>query len=180
MPRPANPNRPKYAKVIADTRKEKELSQSFLGHLIGRDAASIKKYESGAVIPPFFVLLDIAFELNINRYELVDMVVEEISDPDQWIQDAFEDIEWSFGQTSILITSLHRPERFMIQYEDKETIFPKIDFLFKVSEIMRFARKQYNDTVLTKTGHLTLDILNGDVTQDNIHNYIVNKEEFFH
>ena len=45
MPRKANPNRPEYAQIIASAREEKGISQELFGHLIGRDAASVKKYE---------------------------------------------------------------------------------------------------------------------------------------
>ena len=51
MPRPANPNRPEYAKIIAEARKDHNLTQKELGKKIKRSAEVVKKYEAGCVIP---------------------------------------------------------------------------------------------------------------------------------
>ncbi len=55
MARPANPNRPEYARLIAEARKQHGLTQEMLGKKIKRSAAVVKKYEAGKVVPTYKV-----------------------------------------------------------------------------------------------------------------------------
>ncbi len=71
--RKPNPNRPLYASMIADARITKGWTQAQLGAKVGKDAATIKKYEGGTRIPPFDVLYDICQALEIDVYDAMDL-----------------------------------------------------------------------------------------------------------
>ena len=180
MPRVANPNRPEYARVLAEARADREISQAMLGNLIGRDAASIKKYEAGSVTPPFFVLLSLAKELSISGRRLVELVLHTIPDAEEWMRAAYEEADEFIGQTDVVATPLHNPERIVLQHEGKEKIISMPEFLFKVSDIMDFARHTYNDIVLTKTRNLMVDILEKDYSDNEISKYIIDDSLYPH
>lgn len=58
-------------KKIKELRLSKDLTQKQLGEKIGRSTESVKKYESGEVIPPWIVVERIAEALNVPFNELV-------------------------------------------------------------------------------------------------------------
>lgn len=67
MARPANPNRPEYAKLIAEARKQHGLTQEELGKKIKRSAAIVKKYEAGNTIPTYKVQKRLIKTLGLDK-----------------------------------------------------------------------------------------------------------------
>jgi len=53
-------------------RKEKKLTQSALGEMIGKSESTIRKYEAGSVEPPFVTICDISEMLNVDMMELTE------------------------------------------------------------------------------------------------------------
>lgn len=150
MPRKANPNRPEYAKLIAESRENLNLSQQQLGKLIGRDTATVKKYEAGKILPPFFVLMKIADELSLNKRDLAIMVMKD--DPaENWLDNAFEEIAWIFNLTKAAVNYRDQTDKICFYYDTRERSYDKLDFLFVISNILQRAHLQFNDIVTSKT-----------------------------
>ena len=160
MPRKANPDRPEFAKLIAEAREQKHLSQLQLGQLIGRDTASIKKYEGGKVMPPFFILLKIADALSLNAWHLANLIAK-TDTSGKWLDAAFEDIAWIFSLTHASVDYQHNSENINIRQGLRNTNCKKLDFLFVIANILQVAQNEYRTIVATKTDDLAHDILSG-------------------
>ncbi len=157
MPREANPDRPLYAKIIAEGRKEQQLSQLQLGQLIGRDAASIKKYEGGKVVPPFFVLMKIAETLNLNSRYLAELVMQTESSK-TWLDAACEEISWIFELIGSGMSFPGKPEQILLHWDTRERTCDKLEFLLTVSGILHQAQIEYNKIVADKTERFVKDL----------------------
>lgn len=158
MPREANPDRPLYAQLIAEGRKKRQLSQLQLGQLIGRDAASIKKYEGGKVVPPFFVLMKIADVLNLNRSYLAKLVIQSESS-DAWLNAACEEIFWVFDIIDEVGISLSdKPNEVVFYWDTREKVYDKMNFLLEVSDILQQAQIEYNKIVASNTNRFVKDL----------------------
>ncbi len=66
-------------KKIKELRLAKKITQKKLGEIIGRSAESVKKYESGEVIPPHNVLRDIARALDVPVFALQTISPEDMA-----------------------------------------------------------------------------------------------------
>ncbi len=150
MPRKANPDRPEYAKIIAEARKQQNLSQLQLGQLIGRDTATIKKYEGGKVVPPFFVLMKIADVLSLDKRLLADLVMKEDSAAN-WLDAAFEEIAWIFNLTNTYMIFQGRTDKISFSYDTRKRDYNKLDFLFVISRILQDGHKRFNNFVASET-----------------------------
>ena len=161
MPRKANPDRPEYAKVIAEARNQKNLSQFQLGQLIGRDTATIKKYEGGKVLPPFFVLMKISRVLSLDERLLASLVMkEDLSD--NWLDAAFEEITWIFNLIETDVDFQNKSDIISFSYNAKKISLDKLVFLFEISIILQEARIKYNDFVTSKTNNFVRDLFRDD------------------
>ncbi len=161
MPRKANPDRPEYAKVIAEARNQKNLSQFQLGQLIGRDTATIKKYEGGKVLPPFFVLMKISHVLSLDERLLANLVMkEDLSD--NWLDAAFEEITWIFNLIETDVNFQNKSDIISFSYNAKKRSLDKLDFLFVISIILQEARIKYNDFVTSKTNNFVRNLFRDD------------------
>ena len=160
MPRSANPYRPEYAKIISDARIKHNLSQLQLGQLIGRDAASIKKYEGGKVLPPFFVLMKIADVLALDKRELAELVIRRDADS-KWLDAALEDIAWIFNQIDVDIETHQKPSQVFINHGTVNNTFDKLNFLFELSAILDSAHDEYVHIVTSKASNFVKSILSG-------------------
>ena len=158
MPREANPNRPLYAQLIAEGRKKRQLSQLQLGRLIGRDAASIKKYEGGKVVPPFFVLMKIADVLYLDRSYLANLVMQ--SEPsDAWLNAACDDIFWIFDIINEVGISLSdKPNEVVFFWDTRERVYDKMNFLLEVSDILQQAQIEFNNIVASNTNRFVKNL----------------------
>lgn len=58
-------------KRIKQIRQSKDLTQTQLAHLLGKDQQSIQRLESGNINPSYIYLLEIAKGLNIEISELL-------------------------------------------------------------------------------------------------------------
>lgn len=67
MPRPVNPNRPEYSRLIAEARKKHGFTQEALGKKIKRSAAVIKKYETGKVVPTYKIQKRLIKTLELDK-----------------------------------------------------------------------------------------------------------------
>jgi len=159
MPRKANPNRPEYAQIIASAREEKQISQELFGHLIGRDAASVKKYEGGKVVPPFFVLMRIAKELSLDKELLVTLILQ-TENSTKWLDSALSEADLIFSNSDIGIASLHDPERIQLQLDGKEATCDKLEFLFKIADILQSAKERYNQMVVSEADSFAKSLIN--------------------
>ena len=72
MPRQPNPNRPYWSAAIAEARVRAGLTQEELGKKISKPLTTIKKYETGARVPPFDTLYEIAMATGEPVYNLMD------------------------------------------------------------------------------------------------------------
>ena len=72
MPRQPNPNRPYWSAAIAEARTRAGLTQEELGKKINKPLTTIKKYETGARVPPFDVLYEIALATGEPVYNMMD------------------------------------------------------------------------------------------------------------
>ncbi len=161
MPRKANPNRPEYAKIIAEARNQQNLSQFQLGQLIGRDTATIKKYEGGKVLPPFFVLMKISDVLSLDKRLLANLVMkEDLSD--NWLDAAFEEIAWIFNLIETEVNFQNKSDIISFSYNAKEKSFDKLDFLFEISGILQEARIKFNDFVTSETNDFIKHLFRGN------------------
>ena len=161
MPRKANPDRPEYAKVIAEARNQKNLSQFQLGQLIGRDTATIKKYEGGKVLPPFFVLMKISRVLSLDERLLASLVMkEDLSD--NWLDAALEEITWIFNLIETDVDFQNKSDIISFSYNAKKISLDKLVFLFEISIILQEARIKYNDFVTSKTNNFVRDLFRDD------------------
>ena len=166
MPRKANPDRPKYAQLIAEAREQKHLSQLELGKLIGRDAASVKKYEGGKVVPPFFVLMKIADELSLDKRELANLVIKEDSS-DKWLDAAFEEIAWVFTLIKADVNLQEKSEHIIFSYDARERAYNKLDFLFKISGILQYAHMKFNEIAASETDEFVKGLFRGNNKLDD-------------
>ena len=157
MPREANPDRPLYAKIIAEGRKDLQLSQLQLGQLIGRDTASIKKYEGGKVVPPFFVLMKIATTLNLNGKYLAELVLQTES-TNTWLDAAFEEISWIFELIGPDMSFSGKSEKILFHWDTRARTCDKLEFLLTVSDILQQAQIEYNKIVARKTERFVKDL----------------------
>ena len=161
MPRKANPDRPEYAKIIAEARNQQNLSQFQLGQLIGRDTATIKKYEGGKVLPPFFVLMKISDVLSLDKKLLANLVMkEDLSD--NWLDAAFEEIAWIFNLIETDVNFQNKSDIISFSYNAKERSFDKLDFLFEISGILQEARIKFNDFVTSETNDFIKHLFRGN------------------
>ena len=161
MPRKANPNRPEYAKIIAEARNQQNLSQFQLGQLIGRDTATIKKYEGGKVLPPFFVLMEISRVLSLDERLLASLVMkEDLSD--NWLDAALEEITWIFNLIETDVDFQNKSDIISFSYNAKKISLDKLVFLFEISIILQEARIKYNDFVTSKTNNFVRDLFRDD------------------
>lgn len=160
MPRKTNPNRPEYAKIITGARIEKKLSQLQLGQLIGRDAASIKKYEGGKIVPPFFVLMKISDVLVLNKQYLVELVLMTDS-TGNWLDAALEEISWIFPLCNIHIDTGDDPKTITIYYGSQKRECEKMRFLFDISWLLQGAHQKYVDIVTSSTNDLIKNLFHG-------------------
>lgn len=150
MPRKANPDRPEYAKIISEARKQRDLSQQQLGQLIGRDTATIKKYEGGKVVPPFFVLMKIADQLSLDKKYLANLVMKEDSAVN-WLDTAFEEVAWIFNLTKTDMNFQDMADKISFSYDTRERDYDKLDFLFVISGILQDAHMRFNNFVASET-----------------------------
>ena len=161
MPRKANPDRPEYAKIIAEARNQQNLSQFQLGQLIGRDTATIKKYEGGKVLPPFFVLMKISDVLSLDKRLLANLVMkEDLSN--NWLDAAFEEIAWIFNLIETDVDFQNKSDIISFSYNAKERSFDKLDFLFEISGILQEARIKFNDFVTSETNDFIKHLFRGN------------------
>ena len=161
MPRKANPDRPEYAKIIAEARNQQNLSQFQLGQLIGRDTATIKKYEGGKVLPPFFVLMKISDVLSLDKRLLANLVMkEDLSN--NWLDAAFEEIAWIFNLIETDVNFQNKSDIISFSYNAKERSFDKLDFLFEISGILQEARIKFNDFVTSETNDFIKHLFHGN------------------
>lgn len=160
MPRKANPNRPEYAKLIAEAREGLNLSQQQLGQLIGRDTATVKKYEGGKILPPFFVLMKIADQLSLDKKYLANLVMKEDSAVN-WLDTAFEEIAWIFNLIQTGIDYQNNSENIHIHQHLRKKSCKKLDFLFEISNILRLAQNEYKNIIGAKTDSFVNDVLSG-------------------
>ncbi len=161
MPRKANPDRPEYAKIIAEARKQRNLSQMQLGQLIGRDTATVKKYEGGKVIPPFFVLMKIADQLSLDKKYLANLVMKEDS-AENWLDTAFEEITWIFNLTNIDMNFQDMTDKISFSYNTKERDYDKLEFLLAIFDILQNAHMKFKDFVVSETDEFVKDLLRGN------------------
>ena len=161
MPRKANPDRPEYAKIIAEARNQQNLSQFQLGQLIGRDTATIKKYEGGKLLPPFFVLMKLSDVLSLDKRLLANLVMkEDLSD--NWLDAAFEEIAWIFNLIETDVNFQNKSDIISFSYNAKEKSFDKLDFLFEISGILQEARIKFNDFVTSETNDFIKHLCHGN------------------
>ncbi len=73
MPRQPNPNRPYWSAAIAEARMKAGLTQEELGKKINKPLTTIKKYETGARVPPFDTLFEIAKATGEPVFNLMDL-----------------------------------------------------------------------------------------------------------
>ena len=161
MPRKANPDRPEYAKIIAEARNQQNLSQFQLGQLIGRDTATIKKYEGGKVLPPFFVLMKISDVLSLDKRLLANLVMKEDLSAN-WLDAAFEEIAWIFNLIETDVDFQNKSDIISFSYNAKERSFDKLDFLFEISGILQEARIKFNDFVTSETNDFIKHLFRGN------------------
>ncbi len=165
MPRKANPNRPEYAKLIAEARESQNLSQQQLGQLIGRDTATVKKYEAGKILPPFFVLMTIANELSLDKKSLANLVMKEAS-AENWLDAAFEEITWIFKLTKVGVYFQNKPDKICFTHDTRERVFDKLDFLLVISRILQDAHVTFNDYVASETDNFVKSLFRNNDIQD--------------
>lgn len=175
MTKQPNPNRPEYARIIAEARERNGWTQAQLGRFSKRDQASIKKYEGGKVVPPFFVLTDLANELSIDKKRIVRSVLSFLTfeQSQHWLKDAFNEVyDDVFAKGTIDADIIPSARRVWISYDNNGGTVDLISFLLKVDEIRRFCRYHYEDMLMSKVGALSIDVSNGKITDKNINHYI--------
>ncbi len=165
MPRKANPNRPEYAKLIAEAREGQNLSQQQLGQLIGRDTATVKKYEGGKILPPFFVLMTIANELSLDKKFLANLVMKEAS-AENWLDAAFEEITWIFNLTKADMYFQNEPGKIYFTLDARKRAFDKLDFLLVISRILQDAHVKFNGYVASETDNIVKSLFRNNDIQD--------------
>ena len=165
--RKPNPNRPHYASLIAEARTAKGWTQAQLGEAVGKDGATIKKYEGGSRIPPFDVLYDMCKVLDINVFDAMnlDLRHDYSTGYHQYVDAPFEEIEGllsediSIGNLSAL--GVGTDDQIYIHYGNKEGYTSKITFILEVAAIKRKLKEKYNEELSKEVSQLAKDIAEG-------------------
>ena len=172
--RKPNPNRPRYASMIAEARAEKGWTQADLGAAIGKDAATIKKYEGGSRIPPFNVLYDICEVLGINVFDVMDLDLRcgDSTGYHQFVDESFSEVE-SLISDVVYIRNLSEigvgtDDLISIQFGGKEGYTSKMTFVLEVEAIKRRLRAKYDEELAKAVCRLAVDIAEGKGEKDEV------------
>ena len=165
--RKPNPNRPQYASTIAEARAKKGWTQAQLGEKVGKDAATIKKYEGGTRIPPFDVLYDICEVLGINVYDVMDLDLRNDYSTGfhQFVDEPFAEIESLLNEDISTVTlsdiGAGTSNGVLVHYNEKEGYISKMEFILKVAEIKRKLQAIYDMQLSEAVSKLAIDIAEG-------------------
>ena len=181
--RKPNPNRPRYASMIAEARAEKGWTQAELGAAIGKDAATIKKYEGGSRIPPFNVLYDICEVLGINVFDVMDLDLRygHSTGYHQFVDEPFAEAEGllsddiSIGNLSEM--DIGTDDEIYIHYRDKEGYTSKMTFVLEVEAIKRRLRAKYDEELAKAVCRLAVDIAEGKGEKEEVESVSLSGEK---
>ncbi len=165
--RKPNPNRPRYASMIAEARTAKGWTQVQLGEAVGKDGATIKKYEGGSRIPPFDVLFDMCKVLGIDVFDVMDLDLRygHSTGYHQFVDEPFAEAEGLLGD-DISIGNLSEmgigtDDQIYIHYGDKEGYTSKMTFVLEVASIKRRLKEKYYEELSKEVSQLAKDIAEG-------------------
>lgn len=159
MPRKPNPSRPRYASMIAEARNAKGWTQTELGERVGKDGASIKKYEGGKVVPPFDTLFRICKVLELDPYDVMDLDLKHSnSDTFRYFIDIpFEEI-LSMLDDEIEIVPLsgsgYTNNDISVIYKDVEGYTTKTDLVLQVADIKEKLLMEYREKLIKEVNLL--------------------------
>ena len=172
--RKPNPNRPRYASMIAEARAAKGWTQADLGAAIGKDAATIKKYEGGSRIPPFNVLYDICEVLGINVFDVMDLDLRcgDSTGYHQFVDESFSEVE-SLISDVVYIRNLSEigvgtDDLISIQFGGKEGYTSKMTFVLEVEAIKRRLKAKYDEELSKAVCRLAVDIAEGKGEKEDV------------
>lgn len=165
--RKPNPDRPRYASMIADARVSKGWTQEQLGDAVGKDKATIKKYEGGTRVPPFDALYDICKALGLDVFDVMDLDLRHdySTGYHQYVDEPFAEAEGLLSE-DITIGNLSEmgvgtDDQIYIHYGDKEGYTSKISFILEVASIKHRLKAEYNKALAEEVSRLAKDIAEG-------------------
>lgn len=152
MPRQPNPNRPYWSAAIAEARVRAGLTQEELGKKINNPLTTIKKYETGARVPPFDVLYEIAVTTGVDVYTLMDLDERQGGSTgfSDFVEPTFSTIESYINDDKIGFHNLS-DSGYTDNYVEiidgkslKSKIYKKTDLVLEVAKIKEDLKKQYD------------------------------------
>ncbi|MDY6290702.1 MAG: helix-turn-helix transcriptional regulator [Succiniclasticum sp.] len=172
--RKPNPNRPWYASAIAEARMKKGWTQAQLGEAVGKDGATIKKYEGGSRVPPFDVLYDICKVLGIDVFDVMDLDLRYgySTGYHQFVDEPFSDAvallsdDISIGNLSEM--GIGTDDQIYIHYGDKEGYTSKMTFILEVQAIKRRLKEKYYEELSKEVSQLAKDIVDGKEEMEDV------------
>lgn len=126
---------------IKRLRKEKKLTQTALGQLIGKSESTIRKYEAGTVQPSWDIISTLSDVLNVEFIELTNKLY---SSEDEMYQDTIERIENErFSDIDNIFNDFKQLLHYTIQLKAFENEF-NLDFKkLTEDEILSLKREIY-------------------------------------
>lgn len=181
--RKPNPNRPRYASMIADARASKGLTQAELGKAVQKDVATIKKYEGGKLIPPFDTLYNICKVLGIDVYDVMDLDLRygHSTGYHQFVDEPFAEAEGllsddiSIGNLSEM--DIGTDDEIYIHYRDKEGYTSKMTFVLEVAAIKRRLKEKYYEELSKEVSQLAKDIAEGKGEKEEVESVSLSGEK---
>ena len=164
--RKPNPNRPRYASLISEARAAKGWTQAQLGEAVGKDAATIKKYEGGTRIPPFDVLYDICLALDVSVHDVMDVDLRHGGSTGfhEFVEEPFTDAVNLITDKNIDVIPLREidvgtDDDVMVIYNKNQTGYTsKTNFVLKVAAIKQRLKERYYDELTKEVSALAYKI----------------------